>query len=161
VNAYDASNTLIFSSGVTPDGMDPEDVVYTPPAAAPPAQALMWDRTYLDDAMTMPAHFFWDVQKEDPRYLLRPPVTLDPNNAAFDHSSTAKFSVVGLQHSIDRVEARIRIRPFAYGVIDSLVQSGDLDASYRDKIPTIDIAASHMTWNAQHVHTETGCDFPP
>jgi nitrate/TMAO reductase-like tetraheme cytochrome c subunit len=161
VNAYDASNNLLLSTGVVPDGMDPEDVVYTAPAVAPPAEALMWDRTWKDAGKTMPAHFFWDVVAEDPRYQLKPPITLDPNSPQFDHSSTALIPAIGMQHTIDHVTARIRIRPFAYGVIDELIASGDLDPAIRDKVPTIDILATQQTWNAQHADPVTGCDFPP
>lgn len=132
---YDASGTMIDSKNVTPDGMDPADE----------KDATFYDRTYTDAAKTTRAHFFWDVAAEDIQ-LLRPPVTNDPNSSLFDHSTTYHFTPNVPLANIDRVEARIRIRPFPMEMLNLLVQSGDLDASIPAKVPTLDIAGTNVTW---------------
>ena len=136
VIAYDAAGTIIDSRGVTLDGQDPVDL----------PNATFWDRTFTDAGKTTPAHFFWDVAAET-QGLLKPPVTLDPTSNLFDHSTTFAFPIDGaLINSVDRIEARIRIRPFAFEMIDLLIASGDLDPALRAKIPTLDIAGSKRTW---------------
>ena len=69
--AYDASNNIVFQSGVVPDDKDPEEIT--------DAQMWkIWDFVTKDDET--PAHFFWDVANEDPSHLIRPPVTLNQND---------------------------------------------------------------------------------
>jgi hypothetical protein len=136
VIAYDASGGIIDQRGATMEGHDPVDL----------PNATFWDRTFSDAAKTTPAHFFWDVIAETPG-LLKPPVTLDPTSNLFDHSTTFAFPIDGTMiNAVDRIEARIRIRPFGFEMIDLLIASGDLDASLRAKIPTLDIAGSKRTW---------------
>src|SRR5262249_47703104 len=120
VIAYDASNNVVFQSGVVPADKDPEDI-------GDPNLFGFWDTT--KQANGMPAHFFWQVVDPVMSHLLRPPVTLDPNSMAFDHSSTATFPVPGLVAQIDHITAQVYIRPFEYAVLQDLVSSGDLDAS--------------------------------
>lgn len=78
---YDAAGAVIFQSGVVPDGMDPEEI-------GDPNLFGFWDRTFKADGT--PSHFFWDVARIDSQ-LLRPPVTLDKSDPAFDHSTTKVF----------------------------------------------------------------------
>jgi hypothetical protein len=134
VIAYDTSGTIVFSSGNIPEGKDPEDI-------PDPNLVGFWDRTFQQDGT--PAHFFWDVATVQSALLL-PPITTDPNKDGYDHSTTAMFNVGALP--IDKITARIRIRPFAYSVLDLLVQSGDLDASVASKLKTLDSIGGTATW---------------
>ena len=100
VIAYNASNTVVFSSGVVPDDMDPEaidDPMVNCSGAGANACSGFWDRTFKADGT--PASFFWEVATEQSK-LLKPPVTFDPNAPNYDHSTTATFAVAGLTHSI-------------------------------------------------------------
>ncbi|MCX5743366.1 MAG: multiheme c-type cytochrome [Proteobacteria bacterium] len=136
--AYDASNAVVYSSGTVPDGVDPE--VFDPNIVG------FWDRTYQDAAKTQPAHFFWDVGAVD-SILLKPPITTDPNDPAYDHSSTATLRPsAGVINQIDRIEARLRVRPFPFAMLDALIASGHLDAKFRAMVPTLDIAGTKRTW---------------
>jgi hypothetical protein len=137
VIASDSAGKPLFQSGVVPDGMDPEQL-------ADPNLFGLWDRTFKDDGT--PAHFFWDVARVDSK-LLRPPVTLDKNSPAFDHSSTVKFDVVGSFTNIDQITARVRIRPLSYAVLDDLVSSGDLAATTASQLRTLDIFGTQRTWS--------------
>jgi len=139
VIAYDAGGNnaqVVFSSGAVPDGVDPEQI-------DDPELFGLWDRTFKDDGT--PAHFFWDVATVD-SVLLRPPVTLDRTSPAFDHSSTAKFTVADRFPEIDRITARLRIRPLSYALLDELVRSGDLDAATASQLRTLDLAGASSVW---------------
>jgi len=147
VITYDASGAIIDQKNVTPDGVDPADV----------KDATFYDRTYKDAAKTTPAHFFWDVAAEDVQ-LLRPPVTNDPNSALFDHSTTYAFTPSGNIQNIDRVEARVRIRPFPMEMLNLLVQSGDLDPAIPAKVPTLDIPSTNVVWTKATSSPTTRCN---
>jgi nitrate/TMAO reductase-like tetraheme cytochrome c subunit len=147
VKAYSAADeiddgpnqTLVFSSGVVPDHTDPDDVLATDPTLFG-----LWDRTAKTDGS--PAHFFWEVASVDSK-LLRPPVTLDKNSPAFDHASKASFTVGPIFTQIDHINARIRIRPLSYALLDDLVASGDLAADLPAQMKTLDILGTMTTWN--------------
>jgi hypothetical protein len=102
-----------------------------------------WDRTFKDDGT--PAHFFWDVATIDSK-LFKPPVTIDPTDPAYDHSTTASFDVGPSYTEIDHITARIRTRALAFRVLDDLVSSGDLDASVASQLQTLDAAGATRTW---------------
>src|SRR6185312_10753807 len=84
LTAYDASNNIVFQTGNVPDDKDPEEI-------NDPNLMAMWDFTFKDD--NTPAHFFWEIAREDPSHLIRPPVTLVQTDQAFDHSTTKTFDV--------------------------------------------------------------------
>jgi len=128
---------ILFKSGVVAEGQDPEQL-------GDPTLFGLWDRTAKDDGT--PAHFFWDIATVDSR-LLRPPVTLDKNSPAFDHSSTAAFDVGSAFNDIDHITARIRIRPLSYAMLGDLVGSGDLAATVASQLRTLDIFATERTWD--------------
>jgi hypothetical protein len=138
VIAYDQEDggTSVFESGVVGDGMDPEQL-------ADPTLFGLWDRTFKDD--DTPAHFFWEVARYDSQ-LLRPPITLDKNSPQFDHSATVLFDVTARFDRIARIEARIRIRPLTYAMLDDLIGSGDLDPAVRTRLPTLDIFGTQRRW---------------
>jgi hypothetical protein len=156
VIAYDASNNVLFSSGAAADNQDPE-------ALSDPNLFGLWDRIYKDDAMTMPAHFFWEVSANGIQSkLLRPPITLVKTDAAFDHSSTATFPISSSVYTkIDHISARVRIRPLSYAVLDDLVSTGDLDAGIASQLKTLDIPGADRHWIKAHVDLASGCDSNP
>jgi nitrate/TMAO reductase-like tetraheme cytochrome c subunit len=134
VIAYDVNNTVVFSTGVVPDGMDPEDIDDDNLVG-------FWDRTTRTDGM--PSHFFWDIAAIDSQ-LLKPAVTLDRNDPAFDHSVTSTFNVIGLP--IERIETRVLVRPFPLAALRDLVDSGDLDPAILTAIPTLEVGGTKKTW---------------
>lgn len=152
VVAFDHNNAVVFHSGTLPDGsplpndMDPEDL-------GDPNLDELWDHAVGDDGK--PAHMFWDIAQTMPN-LLKPPVTLDRNSSAFDHSSTKTFNVASVFASIDHITARIRIRPLSYGLIADLVGSGDLAATTVTTLPTLDILGTQHTWQADPATHQMG-----
>jgi hypothetical protein len=135
LTASGASGTIL-QTGMVSDGMDPEQL-------ADPNLFGLWDRTFKDDGT--PAHFFWEVARVDSK-LLRPPVTLDKNSPAFDHSSTVTFNAGAGFTMIDTITARIRIRPLSYALLDDLVSSGDLAPAVVGQLRTLDILGAQSTW---------------
>ncbi len=136
VVATDVAGAEVFTTGVVPDGVDPEQI-------GDPHLFGLWDRALKDDGT--PAHFFWDVAQVDSQ-LLRPPVTLDKNSPAFDHSSIARFDIGPDYTRIETITARIRIRPLAHAMLDDLVRSGDLAASVPGQLRTLDILGTQSLW---------------
>src|SRR5262249_3979129 len=136
VIARDAAGAVVFQSGAVPDGMDPDET-------ADPSLEGLWDRVYKDSGA--PAHFFWDVARVDSR-LLRPPVTLDKNSPAFDHSTTFMFNVSAVFSRIDSITARIRIRPLSYALLADLVASGDVAPTVAGQLKTLDIFGTQSLW---------------
>jgi nitrate/TMAO reductase-like tetraheme cytochrome c subunit len=154
VIAYDASNNVVFSSGVVPDDKDPEEI-------NDPNLFGLWDRIQQSDGT--PAHFFWEVATVQSQ-LLRPPVTLVQTDPAFDHSSTATFNVAAVAGKLDHVTARVRIRPFSHAVLDGLVATQDLDPGVAASLMALDIAGSLRHWTSADAAKEvpfTGCVSDP
>ena len=156
VKAYDLNGAVVFSSGDVPDGMDPEAIM---DPNLDPNLVGFWDRTLKDDGT--PAHFFWDVATYT-SILLKPPITLVATELGYDHSTTAKFPVIGaLRTSIERITARIRILPVAYSVLDQLIASGDLDPSIRAQMKVLDIPSGMAVWTKATQSPVTFCNpFP-
>jgi Cytochrome c554 and c-prime len=138
VQAFDAANTLLFASGITADLADPvEDAATT--------NGVFWDDTFTDAAKTMPAHFFWDVVAETP-HTLRPPITFVPTDPGFDHSTTKTITVdPAVVPTIDHIEAKLRIRPLSYALLDDLIGSGDLDPAVKGNLATLEVVSKEWT----------------
>ena len=92
------------------------------------------------------AHQFWEVAALEERTL---PVatTTDPTDPAFFHQVTQKWPLQGAVP--DRVEARVYIRPFGLEILDDLIESGDLDAAVRDRVPTFELAGAAVVWSGE------------
>ncbi len=137
VTAYRADNSIVFQSGKVPDGMDPE-------ATGDPNLFGLWDRANKADGT--PAHFFWEVATIDSSKLLKGSITFDQNDPAFDHSVTASFNNISGFTQIDRIEAKVRVRPLPYETLRSLVASGDLSPTVEAQLKTLEPAFAKSTW---------------
>ncbi len=160
--AYDASNNVVFQSGVVPDGMDPEDINDPYVNCTMPGNTScsgFWDRTYKAD--NTPAHFFWEVARVDSK-LLKAQTTLDQNAPGFDHSATVRYLVGSPINQVVRIESRLRMRALPYEVLDELIASGDLDPAIRGQLKTLDSAGAKSTWLRSTAGTgladNTGCN---
>jgi hypothetical protein len=159
VIAYDASNTVVFSSGVVADNQDPEDIgdpIVNCSMSGTTSCSGFWDRAVKADGVT-PAHFFWEVASET-SHLLKPQVTSDPNSPNFDHSTTAEYVIGGLTAQVDHITARLRTRPFTYAVLNDLVASSDLPAMYAGSITTVEDVGSMKMWTKATASAVTGCN---
>jgi hypothetical protein len=158
VIAYDASNNVLFSSGVVADNQDPEDIadpMVNCTNSGSGSCSGFWDRAVKADGT--PAHFFWEVATET-SHLLKPQVTSDPNSPNFDHSTTAEYVIGALSAQVDHITARLRTRPFTYAVLNDLVSSNDLPAMYASSITTVDDLGSMKMWTKATASAVTGCN---
>jgi hypothetical protein len=145
VLAYDNMNNVVFSSGVVPDGMDPEQI-------GDPQLFGLWDRIFKKD--NSPAHFFWEITRVDSQ-LLKPPITNDPLDVRVDHSTTKHYQLLpGDKAKIVRITARVRLRALPFEVIDDLV---DLAPAIRGALPTLEIRDTRREWKITAVDPGTGC----
>ena len=137
VIAYDATDNIVFSSGVVPDGMDPEEI-------NDPNLFGLWERTFKENGT--PAQFFHEVTSYDPNPMHYIPgaVTLNPNDPRIDHSRTAVYTNVANTGAITRITARLRMRALPYATLRSLEQSGDLDPAVKTQLKTLEVTSS--TW---------------
>ncbi|HUS30382.1 MAG TPA: multiheme c-type cytochrome [Kofleriaceae bacterium] len=148
VTAYDASDNVLYARGQVPNGADPEtqnDASLTCPNGPTTECATFFDKTKKADGS--PAHFFWDVATVESN-LIKPPITRDPNSSAYDHSSTVTYQVGTLLPQIERIEAKLWVRPLPFGALDELIASGDLDPSVRAALekPEATMLAAQSTW---------------
>jgi len=160
VVAYDAEvgGNVLFSSGAVPDGMDPEEI-------GDPNLLGLWDRAKKSDGS--PAHFLWEVASIEDRLddkgrhadVITPATTNVPTEPEFDHSVKKLFMAAApLGPQIQRVEARLLVRPLAYEVLRDLVDSGDLDASLIDQLQTLLVSKS--TWlRSTQLSSTSGAPF--
>lgn len=141
VQVFDADGNLIYERGNVPDGVDPEETsdptLTTDCTNNLPSCGTFFDRTYKADGT--PAHFFWEVETVQSR-LIRPAVTLDPNSAAYDHSTTVEYQLgPAIAGQADRIEARIFMRPLPFAMLRDLEESGDLDPAIKTRVKTLPV----------------------
>lgn len=130
--AYQGTN-VVFSSGVVADQQDV--LTITDPN--------LWIfRERLLDANGNEVKFMWQAVKTDGAFLT-PSVTNDPNAPGYYHALSHTYDV---PPNADKITMRLRIISIGYDVIDSLVASGDLDASLRASIPVYTLAGTELTW---------------
>jgi hypothetical protein len=48
---------------------------------------------------------------------------------------------------------RVLVRPIGLDVLDELIEGGDLEAAYRDLMPTFELGFTKVTWNAEDRET--------
>ena len=103
-----------------------------------------WDRTFKDDGT--PAHFFWDVASD------RQPAAQAADHARSERARLRPLddgdvcTIGAIVPQIDRIDARIRIRPSAYAVLDDLIASGDLDPAFVRRSRRSTAEARRATW---------------
>jgi hypothetical protein len=143
VIAYDGNNEAIYQSGVVADGQSVTDV--TDPD-------LWLIRDCIFDAKGNDVHMFWQAASYESNQLPGPitNVPTDPNYylthvlRSFPRA-TSTPSVLTTMPA--RVTMRVRLVPVGLDVLDSLVQSGDLDASVKAKMPVFQVGAQ-VEWTA-------------
>jgi hypothetical protein len=146
VIAYNATGGVVWSSGMIPDGVDPD--------AGDPNLFRFWDDVY--DANDQPAHFFWEVARHDDATLLRPTTTLCPDNPAYYHSVLKEYPPFD-PTSVTRITARVLIRPLPYELMDLLA----IDPAIQAQMPTIVVEGTQLEWTPAAQDPDTRCVTPP
>jgi Cytochrome c554 and c-prime len=134
--AYNAANEVIFQTGVVPVDKDPEQI-------GDPNLFAMQDIILKADGT--PAKFFWEVATVDPKLLLKPAVTLDVNNPAYDHATVKTYPVGALQGDIERVTAVVKMRALPLALFDALTPFG-LSPDLKAQMPTLELSATKLVW---------------
>ena len=133
--AYDEADQVIFSSGVVDE--DQPLISLEDPN--------LWEfRDFTTDEEGRPAHFFWEVANIESTTLPAPTSRdiLDP--AYIDVHRAHTYRIEGPAPA--RVSMRVRIRPMALDILQSLVDSGDLDPADISPMPTFDLGFTELTW---------------
>ena len=136
VVAY-AGDDTIFSTGDIPDGASLHSV----------SDPDRWElHSIARGADGEEVQMFWDTVSLEERTL---PVTttLDPLDPDFNHTVLRRWPLPG--QVPDRVEVEVLIRPIGLDILESLVDSGDLDAGYLDEMPTFSLAGAAVTWDGK------------
>jgi hypothetical protein len=142
VRAYDAQDAVVFESGHIADAELEEK-----PASDPnfdPQLALYRDWTY--DAAGQLTHNFWEAAPSatypDGYQASTLPYTIDP---ALPHTLTARYTIAR-HRQIARMTLSLRIRPIGLDVLQDLADSGDLDPSVLDRMPTFTLYGASVEW---------------
>lgn len=130
-----------FSNGeeVWSHGVLPEDV----PLADATTDNLFSFFEHAFDANGDEALMFWEVATSESS-VLEPSNFIDLSIDNTDHHQLRVFDLSGLE--VDQIEIKVKMRPIALHVIQSLIDSGDLAPSIREAIPTFTLKSTEVTW---------------
>lgn len=92
------------------------------------------------------ALMFWEVVDND-SFVLEAPDLSNLGALVDDKHRIRDFDLSGL--NVDEVKMKVKMRPIALHIIDSLIDSGDLDAVFRDKFPTFTLKSTEITWKTE------------
>lgn len=135
-----SGDQAIFRSGEVADGQPVVEV-----EADDPTTWVLRDRVY--DSLGEPAHMFWDVASYESE-LLPGPTALSPTDPQYTDTHVSREYALGAQ-APTRVEVAVHLRPFGLDVIDDLIDSGDLDPVYRERIPTFTLEGGALLWTEE------------
>ena len=129
-----ANGKVIFQSGVTPDDQTSVESIHDPN---------LWVlKESLLDSSQNPVLFMWEAASAQAA-ALPVAVTNIASDPRYYHSVTRSYPV---PPEADDITMRVRMAPVALEVVDSLIASGDLDPSYRAKLPVFTLAGSKHEW---------------
>lgn len=137
VIAYDAQNNVLFQSGVIGD-QDVEEYDLTDPKYDP--QLCMFRDRFRDDA-GVETHMFWQAASVEGKVLPAQTDKLTP------HTAVCTYKTPGRQQPA-RLTMRMLMRPIGMDVLQDLIDSGDLDASIKAKVPTLQVQNTVIEWTA-------------
>ena len=130
--------TEVFSSGVVPPGTPMVDV-----QASDPGFFRLGDETF--DEEGNPVHMFWEVAEVRSSLLKAPNAQIGQPDYVDNHVKRTYM----VPRIADRIETAIHIQPIGHDVLDDLIDSGDLDPVYRERVETFTLGASRVVWRAE------------
>jgi hypothetical protein len=120
-----------LSSGVVPAGTAVTDLVQTDPNLV-----LFRDQAFDKDGN--PAHMFWQIASETTG-TIHYAETNDPTDSRYHTVGDVQTSHYRPPVGTTHVTVTLHMQPIGREVLDDLVNSGDLDASIREAMPTFDL----------------------
>jgi hypothetical protein len=131
--AYNAAGEPIFASGDIADDQSEAEA----DALADDNRRVRMFRDRIFDDEGNPVHMFWDARSVQHETL---PARKDTTPA---HSVTLTYRLPSLPA---RIEVRTRMRPMGFDVLEDLVESGHLDESIIDEMPTFTMSGASGEW---------------
>lgn len=135
--AYDANDKVMFQSGVIGDGELEEYPIGDP--KRDPNLCMFRDRWQNESGEDV--HMFWEAVKHDDNRSKIIPYAKDRSNHIID----CDYRLPGRQQP-KRVAMRLRMRPVGMDVMNSLVESGDLDPAVIEAMPTFTLYNTLAEW---------------
>jgi nitrate/TMAO reductase-like tetraheme cytochrome c subunit len=135
--AYDATDKVIYQSGKIADGEVEEHPVGS--ASYDPALCMLRDRFIDKDGHE--THMFWEAALPSQSRLLPPLVS-----SGKPHVLTCEPYRIPGRRTPARIEVRMKMRPMGVDVLQSLIDSGDLDPKVAARVPTFTLHGSEMAW---------------
>lgn len=132
----EADGERVYESGVIGDR---EPVAY----ADDPDLWLLRDQGF--DAMGNPTHDFWEIA-DVTREFLPAPTSLDPFDPAYVNVHVPRRYRVPSPAPLERIQARVHLRPVGFDILDELVDEGWLAPEIRDAMPTFTLAGASLEW---------------
>ncbi|MBT6434291.1 MAG: hypothetical protein HOK97_19035 [Deltaproteobacteria bacterium] len=96
-------------------------------------------------------HMFWEAMDYTSN-ALPGPTALSPLNP--DYVDTHVMRTYEVPGTLDKVRLQVHIRPIGLDILDDLIESGDLDPEFRDRMQTITIESASLEWS---VHNGVAC----
>jgi hypothetical protein len=128
------AGAVVYQSGVVPDGTSIDTVTN---------DANLWVlKEQLFDASKKPVLMMWQATTAE-NVSLPVAVTNDPTNPSYYHSVTKTYPV---PPGADDIAIRVRMTPVVLEAIDEMIASGDLDPSYRSRLPVYTLAGTVLHW---------------
>jgi hypothetical protein len=122
-------------------GILPQDV----PLAEPTTETSFTFFNHAFDSNGNEAIMFWEVKSSEQNLLLAPN-DLDVTSAFAEQHQFRVFDLSEVE--VDQIEIKVKMRPMALHIIQSLIDSGDLAPSIREAIPTFTLKSTEVTWTA-------------
>ncbi len=127
---------VVYESGVIAADEAVRDAVDADPR-------IWWLGDRLLDDRGQPTHFFWDAADYESN-LLPAPTARSPLDAGYrDPHVTREFADVPF---VDRVTVRVHLRPIGIDILREVVESGDLEPSVVQEMPTFTLSAANLEW---------------
>jgi hypothetical protein len=100
-------------------------------------------RDVMTDAEGNEVHMFWEATATSGN-VLPGSVTNDPSDPGFVHWLSRAYPLGTAQPT--RITMKVRMRPMGREVLQSLVDTGDLEPSLLDVMPTFDLKSTELEW---------------
>lgn len=107
---------------------------------------LWWFGDLMFGASGEEVHDFWEARSYASQ-TLPGPTSNDPLDPAYVPTHLQR--VYEIPDFASRITLRVRLRPIDLDVLDMLIEGGDLDPSFREKMPTFDLRATTLEWRSE------------
>jgi hypothetical protein len=141
VVAYDGQDNVLWSSGKIGD-TELEQYPISDPRHDP--QLCMF-RDHFEDETGKEVHMFWEAAKKRENESRLLPIAV---NFGANHLATCSYRSPGRVQPA-RVTMRMRMRPVGIDVLQSLIDSGDLDPAVVQQMPTFTLHNTSIEWTAK------------